>query len=270
MSIQVYGMDELNRFIREGGLPLMEPIITNGYQADPNNLANSAHTLTVADGWHFTIDPSATRIITLPFTSVNKGNRIEIHNLAAAQKITIESSDGDDIATFQNGHMVLVAKQDTPTDKTHWKITDVSGGASPSFYANGDSAQTVVGSDFAEFPDLSPSYTHDTNDNYNVSTHTWTPTVPGYYYVHSQLFWNACVVADHLRMQISQGGLVLCGLDFMAPSTEFIPMQLSTHVDLDGTEGVTVVVNNFDRNTAQIIGGTSGSRIFMGHRVNSN
>lgn len=39
--------------------------------------------------------------------------------------LTIKSSDGDTVETIRNGYCLVVAKQDTPTDATHWKVADV-------------------------------------------------------------------------------------------------------------------------------------------------
>ena len=86
-------------------------------------LADTAHTLTYAGDRRHTITPTVTRIITLPTTDVIAGTKITVINLAAAQDVTIESSDASDIVTFQDGLVVLEALIDTPIVDTDWALT---------------------------------------------------------------------------------------------------------------------------------------------------
>ena len=92
----------------------------------PVALPDADVTLLKGDGKLFSITPTATRVITLPTEDILEGEPIEIRNLATAQDVTVESSDGDDIATYRNGKREFVSLQDIPTDETHWQVAAAS------------------------------------------------------------------------------------------------------------------------------------------------
>ena len=145
----------------------------------PQSLADSNKTFTVGDmNKEYFISPTTTRILTLPTTGVVAGQKIKIHNLTAAQKITIEASSGGDIATFQNGSMELLALQATPTTASHWRILDLYGGAKPLFKVNkGGSNQN-----FPSFNWTKVTWSTEVKDNNNnFASGTFTPEVPGEY-----------------------------------------------------------------------------------------
>lgn len=154
-------------------------------------LSDAAHTLTIKDiGKKLVITPTATRIQTLPTTSIQAGDIIEIHNLAASESVTIESSDGDDIATWQNGSIKIIALQDTPTDQTHWSIAEALGGASPKFWVhrNGvDQSSIGVTAEIIRWTvadiNIGNSFAVDADDSGGAGESRWTPGVPGTYVV---------------------------------------------------------------------------------------
>lgn len=95
-------------------------------QLVPVPLSDAAHTLVKGDGRSFFITPTVTRIITLPTEGIIEGEPFEIDNFAVAQDITVESSNGNDIATYRGGKREFVAQQDTPTDLAHWRVAAAS------------------------------------------------------------------------------------------------------------------------------------------------
>lgn len=122
------------------------------------------------------ITPTSPAIITLPSAGIVAGDVIELHNLAASVKITPEASGGQDIASFQNGSMRVLALQASPTASSHWRILDVVGGASP-FFAAYVTSQNVTssGAVVVEFENTA----EDNNDDFNISTYRFSTYCAG-------------------------------------------------------------------------------------------
>lgn len=249
--------------LRVRGLASLNKIMT------PQLLDDAAVTLVEDDGRLFTITPTTTRIITLPTTGILAGESIEIHNFAATEKITIESSDGDDIASFQDGHMVLMAKQDTPTDRTHWEIVRVSGGASPSFYAHRDNVNqtNITGFDVVEFDSIASSQGFDNNNNYNVTTFKFEPSVPGTYMIGAFIEWSALVASDALDFYILLNSTTF-GKDSMEADNTVNETQSTSGISIanGSTDDFNVAAQNAGRDTSSILG-LKGSSGFWGYRI---
>jgi len=147
-------------------------------------LSDAAHSVAV---WaSYVITPTATRVQTLPTTGVVAGDQVEFANLASAQKITINASNGSAKASFQNGTMLLYALQDTPTTPAHWGIKAATGGGSPSFAAYLSAAQ---GGDFTTATKVAwDSEQVDSNGDFDSTTNNrFTPLVPGPYHMIAQV-----------------------------------------------------------------------------------
>lgn len=161
--------------------------------------------------------PTANRVITLPTTGVGAGATIDLHNLATAQKFTIESSDDDDICQFQNGSMKLMALQDAPTDMTHWRILDGSGGARPNFQVSlsADQAIAVTTDVVVEFDTIDI----DNNDNFDgITNYEWIPTVPGTYEFHITLLLNGLTTDSTARTMLHKNGVATKIYELIAKS----------------------------------------------------
>lgn len=178
MAITVYSMDEMQRLLREGGFPIKAPIISGS-----TDYGDTANTLTLLDVGHPLIfDPSTTRIQTLPTTGVLLGDIVRIVNIAAAQKITVESSDGDDILTFQNGSVDMMALQAAPTDRTHWRMMNNTGGASPYCWAFREAV--LAAQDFTTATEIIlDAEIKDNNSDFNISNGRFNPKITGTYRV---------------------------------------------------------------------------------------
>lgn len=106
------------------------PVVSYGVRVHPRvmGLSDAAQTL---DSGHLEqrliMTPTGNRVITLPTSEVKAGEIIEIHNLAASQIITVEASGGVDIVNYANHACRFIAKQDTPTADTHWRVEPVGG-----------------------------------------------------------------------------------------------------------------------------------------------
>lgn len=213
-------------------------------------LVDSAKTFVVGDmNQIFVITPTVTRILTLPTTSVQAGDMIEIHNLAASQKITIEASGGADIASFQAGSMKLVALQATPTLDSHWRILDVYGGASPSFrVVLGSTQLNITAIDKVEFD----TEDFDTNNNYDSTTlYRFTPTIPGGYLFIAQIEWVGIIANDVLRLFIYKNGTVL--FSTILPANN-VPYQLLSFIDIANGSGdyYEIFAQNSNRDTSDL------------------
>lgn len=68
----------------------------------------------------YVIDPTTPRTLTLQ-NSYKKGMRPRVVNLASGQAVTINTQDGDTLMSLTDGSVYLEAKQDSPTDDTHWQ-----------------------------------------------------------------------------------------------------------------------------------------------------
>lgn len=173
-----------------------------------NTLADSANTLTVQTVTRHSlgnfITPTAIRVQTLPTTDVLLGDTVKITNLASTKKITVEASDGTDILSFQNGHVVLEALQATPTGTAHWKITERSGGAAPSFAADLTADQTVNAATPAEVSFDAEDF--DTNADFDTTGHRFTPTVPGKYRVEAQVQLGNLTASEIYSLALYKNG----------------------------------------------------------------
>lgn len=131
-------------------------------------------------GKTFVITPTATRVQKLETTGIEAGEVIAFVNLAATEKITIDASGGGDIATFQDGYMELMAKQDEPTTAAHWMIIANGGGAKPVFSAHRSADVSITHNTLTRIDFNTEDI--DTNANYDNSTNfNFIPTVPGIY-----------------------------------------------------------------------------------------
>lgn len=196
------------------GIPNASLVVSDDWYIELNNsvlsgvgsivLPDSDNTLGVYHlGRVLLIDPSSTRVQTLPSTSVLEGDVIKIRNLSSTVKITIEGSDTVDYLSFQDGYIELMSKQDTPTTGGHWKIIFASGGAAPAFHAegvsdNGLTVETKVTMDSEDF---------DTNGNYDPDTeYRFSPTVPGLYHFSGQIRLANVTAHDKCWLTIKQNG----------------------------------------------------------------
>ena len=137
----------------------------------------------------YVIDPTTTRTLTLQ-NSYKKGMRPRVVNLASDQKVQIDTQDGDTKCSFQDGEMELRALQDTPTDKTHWRITQAKGGAAPGFSAR---LTSDIGSADYTTPAKIPFSTEifDTNSDFDATTnYRFTCAVPGKYRIVVTLYFT--------------------------------------------------------------------------------
>lgn len=234
-------------------------------------LADSNITLTLAELFRALVQtPTANRIITLPSVGVEIGATVWLHNLATAQKFTIESSDGDDICQFQDGSMRLMALQDTPTDRTHWRILDVYGGASPFFSARLSATQSnITGpADQIEFD----SERSDNNSNYDhVTNFRFTPTVPGTYLFSVYVAWAALTAGDVCVISLREDGAVtIKASDTNIVSQTDEPQRFSYHLPADGISNFYgVYATNNNRDTSDVFGSPSvdGFSYFQAHRI---
>ncbi len=253
-----------NRLIR--GLHELNTLVV------PQLINDTANTFSREDmGKTFVADPSATRIQTLPTTGVGKGEVIAFVNLAAAQKITIEASGGGDIATFQDGYMQLMAKQDEPTTAAHWMILHVTGGASPAFRASRSSNQSnITGTDKI----LHDNIVFDYNDNYDNSTnYRFQPTVPGLYQFIAVGRWLTATLAaaDLIIYKVSrQGTAIATKRDISHDGTNSKSQIVICQEEADGlSDYFEVFAQNVARDTSSIQGSSIDNTYFGAHRISS-
>lgn len=74
------------------------------------------------DRRHQVFNLTAARTVTMPSTSVLKGDEWVIENRAAFD-LTVQSSGVNVINLLQSGRMILRALQDAPTSSAHWQVT---------------------------------------------------------------------------------------------------------------------------------------------------
>ncbi len=174
----------------------------------PNALPDAAKTFGLKDMHRrHVINPSSVRVLTLPTTGVLQGSHIEIFNARSTgpNKITVEASGGQDIASFQNGKMVLAAKRDTPTASAHWDIMDGTGGAKPFWRAEMSGTQNIA-STAATKIDLDTEV-YDPNDDYDPTTNQrFTVSVPGFYRVFAFVTVSDLTAFDLTFMSITKNG----------------------------------------------------------------
>ncbi len=236
----------------------------------PTGLENSNKTFISGEmNKVYHISPSGgTKVLTLPTTDVFAGDMIEIHNLAATDKITIQSSGSGLLGTFQAGSMKLVSIQDTPTTAAHWRVLEVAGGASPSFraYTNvGDTA--VTGKEVVDFEVDSGTFGWDNNANFDTGNSRFTPTVPGRYYLKTTIAWNNIVAGDDLVLYLRRttGDITQDFQEAVATGNE--SHKSSVQVPADGSSHYfEVQAQNFARDTADIDLGQQNT-FFNGHRI---
>ena len=100
-------------------------------------------TLTSASAVRQSMAPSADIDVTLD-NSFSAGSTVEIHNMSTTKVLTLKSNDGDTICKIiPLSYLVIMAKQATPTDATHWSTKGAGGGWA--------SAGTVAGNFSAGF-----------------------------------------------------------------------------------------------------------------------
>ncbi|KKK84208.1 hypothetical protein LCGC14_2785660, partial [marine sediment metagenome] len=207
---------------------------------------------------------------TLPTIDILLGNTFEIHNLAAAQKITMESSDGDDIATFQDGGMTLMALQNTPTDRTHWRILKVVGGASPTFSVHRSSNQTISTTAATKIEWNAEDV--DNNSNFDIATnHRFTPTVPGNYLFVIIVRWGSVTTAEAISMLLQKNGVGIytsSGAADDAANPGNPGSHISIIVDMNGTtDYVEVQSDSTVDSSYDILGSSNRVSNFSGLRV---
>lgn len=233
----------------------------------PALLADAAKTFVVGDMDRvFLITPTATRILTLPTTSVTAGQIIEIHNLAAAQKITIEASGGTDIATFQDGMMRLVVIQATPTTAAHWRILEVSGGASPMFKAKISSSQLITTANPVKVQ-FNQEFI-DNNGNYDPTTNfRFTPTVPGTYEFIIQIpITNINLTDQDQHIELRENGNVVVNRDASVPATSGTSKN-ALLITYRSPNGSTDFYEAFVNSLVDINYDVSGDSEFFGRRI---
>jgi hypothetical protein len=79
----------------------------------------------------------------LPTTGVLKGWEYVWVN-PGTYALTVKSSDGDTVEVIMNAMIKVVALQDTPTDKTHWRIVETKSLTVEKTYVGGQTYNTVV------------------------------------------------------------------------------------------------------------------------------
>lgn len=170
-------------------------------------LSDANNILTIAELFRpLVITPTTTRIQTLPSVGVGAGATIEIYNLAAAQKITVEASGGDDIATYQNGSITFMALQDVPTALAHWVIIKTTDGARCAFSVNkNNSDQTSI----TTAETVITFGTEVFDDNGNFASNAFIPTVPGKYMLTYAVRLIAVTVSDFIELGIYKNGTVI-------------------------------------------------------------
>ncbi len=251
----------------------LEPDNEHNLVVSPTTLADQANTLTTTHlNRSLIITPTALRVQTLPSINVRAGDFIDILNLSSALKITIEASGGVDIASFQNGHMRLLALRDTPTTAAHWMIIEVSGGASPTFFAhrNGGTQINITGFDKIEFNDVGTSPGMDNNGNFDPATnHRFLPTVPGRYEFLVMLQWvsTTIVAADQLDAALHKNGFIDIFVENTVHDATDLNQGFTVNVPADGVNDYfEVFALNTARNTSSI-NGNYGVTWFSAHRI---
>lgn len=85
-------------------------------------------TLTSSSNIRQSMAPSADINVTLD-NSFSAGATMEIHNTSTTKVITLKSNDADTICKIiPLSYLVIMAKQATPTDATHWSTKSAGGG----------------------------------------------------------------------------------------------------------------------------------------------
>ncbi len=217
----------------------------------------SAHALDKEAAGINAITPTATRIITLPTTGVRGGRIVRIINLASAQKVTIKSSDGTQLASFQDGHVTMMATQDTPTGSAHWIIIDRSGGGAPRFRAERTAVQNnITGVDKVEYNIA----LFDNNGDYDeVTNFRFTPTVPGVYQIAARMGWSSLTSGDLISIWVYKNGSneEFSSLNVESTSGEE-EMAVSALLEANGTtDYFEIFASNTGRDTSDVRAGGS-------------
>ena len=201
------------------------------------------------------ITPTAERTITLPKLRMPLGWTITIINLAAAQNIIIKSQDTTTIMTFLNGHVTLMANRNFPTAPAHWAIIDGGGGARPAFHThrNGTDQLNITGTDQIEFNLKAAGNAFDTNGNYDTNTFRFLPTVPGIYFLYTQIKWFGVTAGDTLFLQIHKDGAAIAEHSVQTAYVSF-PQAVSINIESDGTNYFEVFAADGNRDTADVDG----------------
>lgn len=85
-------------------------------------------TLTSSSAVRQSMAPSVDINVTLD-NSFSAGSIMEIHNTSTTKVLTLKSNDGDTICKIiPLSYLVIMAKQATPTDATHWSTKNAGGG----------------------------------------------------------------------------------------------------------------------------------------------
>ena len=247
---------------------ITEPEIINGFKATPNVLADAAKTLVVADGWNFIITPTATRVLTLPTTSVKAGNIIHFTNLASAQRITVNASAGATILDFQNGFATFIALQDSPTTPAHWRLLEARGDANPAFFAhrNGTVQDAITSIDQVEFNDDSTFPGFDTCLHYDTTLFRFTPKIPGKYLISARIKFTDIQSGDAVEIILEKNSTQIATKRVTTSST-IENLSLTLPLDANGTaDFFEVFAANLNRNTSKISGDKIAS-YFTGFRI---
>ncbi len=236
--------------------------------ARPSSLADSDIALTLSNGFNLFMDPSTTRTVNLPTTGILKGDDILFTNLALAQKVIIKGSAGATLMTFQGGSVRLIALQNVPTTPAHWRITSVSGGASPTFrtYLSGNQSLTAVAAKV-----LWNTEVFDNNANYDKDTdHRFQPTVPGSFLLESKILISGTSNVGTYNLRVYKNGAQIDLVYFHALAVQGAWLQSLTIAALVEANGTTDYFEVFadDTDGSDSINTSSGQPSnFHGHRV---
>jgi len=191
---------------------------------------------------------------------------VSLANLAAAQKITVQSSGAGFKGTFQNGRMDLMALQDTPTTAAHWEIGNVSGGASPYFSAYLDTQQNLATTDetVVQYDEESS----DNNSNYDKTTNfRFQPTVPGMYFIGAEFLISGSDAGNFFIVIKEGGSLDLAQAGDYTAIAGNRRLKTSAQIFLNGTTDYVDVRTDSVSDSAYSIVNALQSSSFMGHRI---
>lgn len=89
----------------------------------PELLDDADQSLTIIQAFRMLIiNPIVDRVLTLPSVDIEAGFVYEIYNIATDQDVILKSFDSDIIWAFKGRLLSVIALQDAPTDRTHWRI----------------------------------------------------------------------------------------------------------------------------------------------------
>ena len=238
--------------------------LTKIYQ--PALLADSNITLTVDNAHRQMVQtPTADRDITLPTANILVGDRVTLYNLASAFKMIVKASGGAVLMGFQDGHVVLMAKQDAPTLPAHWAIIEGSGGASPSFrvWRNGNQNIGTSSAEKAQFNSIDL----DLNDQFDaVTNYRYTIKVPGIwlFYTNIELI-NTLAENFTCTLKRSGSAIELTRTKLATTGSIGTTFDFMTILEADVDDYFDITIQSATDTAYVVIGGTLGKMQFGGN-----